>query len=222
MSDTLTVLDFLNVSDRQKVQSILAESIIVDYGIVRNVINGKTVDVEHATRRVLMAGIQAPAVVQDARITYGVELLFPSSASFAQSWTVAVGDGVLLVGLQNVLPTTQGITESKQPPEFWHYSAQTLKAIPLQAVSAEASVQFGEANGKAFLRNQAQSLYTILNSFMGHVKTLTTSALVAPTSIIAPNGGGPCTGTVPALPLAASVISAMATDISNLAALLEE
>jgi hypothetical protein len=218
MSNPLTVLDFFPVSERQKIQSILAESIIVDYGIVRSVTNNKTVDVEHAVRRVLMGGIQAEPIVQDARITYGVELLFPSSASFSQSWTVAVDDGVLLVGLQNVLPTTEGLTESAQPPEFWHYSSQTLKAIPLQAVNANSSVQFGENGGKAFLRNQAKSLYTLLDSLEHALATF-----MGATSQASITSGGSSSAALAAalVALMGAFTTATATMRTDLAALLE-
>ncbi len=190
MSDNkpLTILDFISLSDRQVIQSVIAESIICDYGIVRKVTDNKVVDVEHASRRVLMGGIQSQPIIQDARITYDIELLFPSSSGMAQSWTVDVGDGVLLVGLQNVVPSTQGLTQSSAPAEFWHYAAQTLKAIPLSAIRTDALVQFGEDGGKAFLRNGASSLFTILDTLNTDLKnfaTTTSSATTAPQIAVA-------------------------------------
>lgn len=221
MSDVkpLTILDFVSLSDRQVIQSVLAEAIICDYGIVRKVTGNKIVDVEHASRRVLMGGIQALPVVLDARITYDVELLFPSSASFAQSWTVAEGDGVLLIGLQNLLPSTEGLTESAAPSEFWHYSAQTLKAIPLSAVRTDAGVQFGELEGKAHLRNATQSLYTLLDSLEAALQTF----MGASSQSSITSGGASSVALAAALVALMAAFTASTTNMrSNLAALLEE
>lgn len=220
MSDPLTSLDFLRFTDRQMILGVLAESIIADYGIVKAVTGNKTVDVEHAVRRVVMGGISAVEKPLEARITKGVELLFPSSASFGQSWTVAPGDGVLLIGLQNMVTSTAGLTESSVPAEFWHYSAQTMKAIPLQAIRSDSKVQFGEKDGKAFLRNQAQSLFTILNAIATHTKQIAVdlqSATTIPAVVGSPLTFNPAT-------IANFVTDAtnLASDATNLAQLLEQ
>lgn len=220
MSDPLTSLDFLRFTDRQMILGVLAESIIADYGIVKAVTGNKTVDVEHVVRRVVMGGISAVEKPLEARITQGVELLFPSSASFGQSWTVAPGDGVLLIGLQNMVTSTAGLTESSVPAEFWHYSAQTMKAIPLQAIRSDSKVQFGEKDGKAFLRNQAQSLFTILNAIATHTKQIAVdlqSATTIPAVVGSPLTFNPAT-------IANFVTDAtnLASDATNLAQLLEQ
>lgn len=220
MSDNaLTVADFLRFTEKQMIQSIIAEMIIADYGIVTKVTDNKTVDVEHAVRRVVMGGINAPEIPLGARITQGVELLFPSSASFGQSWTVAVGDGVLLIGLQNSLPTTAGLTESSVAAEFWHYSAETMKAIPLQAIRSDSAVQFGESGGKAFLRNQAQSLYTLLDTLEGALETF-----MGPSSqaSITAGGSSPASLASAIVALMSAFTATTAMMRANLAQLLEE
>lgn len=220
MSDPLTSLDFLRFTDRQMILGVLAESIIADYGIVKAVTGNKTVDVEHAVRRVVMGGISAVEKPLEARITQGVELLFPSSASFGQSWTVAPGDGVLLIGLQNMVTSTVGLTESSVPAEFWHYSAQTMKAIPLQAIRADSKVQFGEKNGLAFLRNQSQSLFTILNAIATHTKQIAVdleSATTIPAVV-----GSPLTFNLDTIAKFTADAANLATDATNLAQLLEQ
>lgn len=221
MSDPiLTSLDFLRFTDRQMIMGVLAESIIADYGIVKAVTGNKTVDVEHAVRRVVMGGISAVERPLEARITQGVELLFPSSASFGQSWTVAPGDGVLLIGLQNMLPSTEGLAKSSVPAEFWHYSAQTMKAIPLQAIRSDSAVQFGEKAGKAFLRNQAQSLFSILNDIATHTKQIAINLQSATTIPAAP--GSPLTFNPATIATFVTDATSLETDALNLAQLLEE
>lgn len=215
MSDpALTSLDFLRFTDKQMIMGVLAESIIADYGIVKAVTDNKTVDVEHAVRRVVMGGISAVEKPLEARITQGVELLFPSSASFGQSWTVAPGDGVLLIGLQNMVTSTEGLTKSSVPAEFWHYSAQTMKAIPLQAIRSDSEVQFGEENGKAFLRTATASLYTFLKTQNDALQTFMGAASQ---SSITSAGASP----TPA-PLAAAIVALMASFAASTATLVTD
>lgn len=222
MSDqkpALSILDFLGISDRQVIQSVLADALIADYGIVKAVRDNAVVDVEHASLRVLMGGIQAKPVTLDPRITYDVELLFPSSSGMAISWTIQPGDGVLLVGLQNVVPTVSGITAAQEPPEFWHYSSQTLKAIPLSAIRTDAQVQFGELDGKAFLRNQSQSLYTLLDALEAALETFMSTA--SQNSLTAAGATAPSLAAA-MVALMASFQTATAQMRTNLGQLLEE
>lgn len=181
MSNPITALDLLGVSERQVIQSVIAEAFFADYGIVRAVNGNVTVDVEHAIRAVTRAGIQATSQVLDPTISKEVELLFPMMGGLSIEGTVNVGDGVLLIGLRGLLSSTVGITESKAPAEFWHYSQQTLKAIPLAGIST-ASVQFGESTGKAFLRNSSASLYTIMSDLYSALNTFATTSSSATTA----------------------------------------
>lgn len=207
LANPLNIMDFLKLNQRQIIQSVLADSFCADYGIVRKVTGNKTVDVEHAVLSVTRPGITADARVLPAILTANVELLFPVMAGLSISGTVSVGDGVLLIGLRDLLPTTQGITQPAQPPEFWHYSQQTLKAIPLSALKA-ASVSFGESNGKAFLRTATASLFTVLNNLitdLNNFAVTSSSATTAPQIAAA----------------AATLVTALSSVTTALAALLE-
>lgn len=207
LANPLNVFDFTNVSERDVILSVIRSCFMADYGIVRTVSGNKTVDVEHAVLSVTRPGVVADARVLPAIVTKNVELLFPVMGGLSISGTVKVGDGVLLVGLRDLVPTTLGITAASQPPEFWHYSQQTLKAIPLSAIKA-TSIQFGEENGKAFLRNQTASLFTVLNNFLSDVNSFATtssSATTAPQIAAA----------------AATLVSALSSVTTALAALLE-
>lgn len=170
LANPLNVFDFLKISPRQVFDAVIADSFFADYGIVTAVHNQTTVDVQHAVLSVTRPGLTAPARVLDALVTTGVEILWMSMGGLAITGTVKTGDVVLLIGLRDLLPSTQGVTAPAQPPEFWHYSQQTLKAIPLSGVT-KVDVQFGEKNGLAFLRNSNASLFTVLNNALSAIKT---------------------------------------------------
>ncbi len=207
LQNPLNAFDFSSLSERDVLLSIIRDQFFSDYGIVTAVTGNKTVDVQHAVLSVTRPGIVAPARVLPAIVTKNVELLFPVMAGLSISGTVQAGDGVLLIGLRDLVPSTSGLTEPAQPPEFWHYSQQTLKAIPLSAIKATA-VQFGELGGKAFLRTQTASLFTVLNTFMSALNTFaqtSSSATTAPQIAAA----------------AAALVTAMVPVINSLSALLE-
>ena len=172
LANPLNAFDFFSVSERDVVLSIIRDQYFSDYGIVEAVNGNSTVDVQHAALSVTRPGVVAPAIVLPAIVTKNVELLFPVMGGLSISGTVQQGDGVLLVGLRDLVPSTSGLTQPAQPPEFWHYTQQTLKAIPLSAIKS-AAVQFGESNGKAFLRNAAASLFTVLQEFIQGVQGMT-------------------------------------------------
>lgn len=217
LPNPLNAFDFFNVSERDTVLSIIRDQFFADYGIVDAVHGNTSVDVTHAVLSVTRPGVVAPAIALPAIVTKNVELLFPVMGGLSISGTVRQGDGVLLVGLRDLVPSTSGLSQPARPPEFWHYTQQTLKAIPLSAVKA-ASVQFGEQGGKAFLRNQTQSLYTLLDGLEDALQTF-----MGPTSQASITAGG----TSPAA-LASAIVALMATFTAttaqmraNLAALLE-
>ena len=176
----LNIFDFLNTSLKEAFQSMISDAFVADYGIVQAV-HLPTVDVVHAVLSVTRPGLNAPATPLPAIQTYGAEVLWPSMAGLSITGTIKKGDPVLLIGLRDVVPSTQGITQPSQPPEFWHYAQQTLKAIPLSGVTT-ASVQFGELNGKAFLRTAAASLFTILNTLISDLQTFASAAGTATTA----------------------------------------
>jgi len=172
LANPLNAFDFFSVSERDVILSVIRDQFFSDYGIVMAVNGNSTVDVQHAALSVTRPGVVAPAIVLPAIVTKNVELLFSVMGGLSISGTVQQGDGVLLVGLRDLVPSTSGLTQPAQPPEFWHYTQQTLKAIPLSAIKA-AAVQFGESNGKVFLRNAAASLFTVLQEFIQGVQGAT-------------------------------------------------
>lgn len=164
---------FYGISDRQLIQSIVAEMFFCDPAIVQNVKGsgaGQTVDVVLATLAVDLQDNQL-----DPQTIYGVEVLFPTGSGLSQSWTLKPGDIVILFGMRSLVPNTAQVTKANVPPEFWHYSPQTVKAVPMSSAS-KGAVQFGELNGKAFLRNQVGNLYTIINTMNQALATFTGAA----------------------------------------------
>lgn len=217
LANPLNIFDFLGISQLQAFKSIISDAFFADYGIVTAVHDQKTVDVKHAVLSVTRPGIVAEARVLDALVTTGVEILWTSMGGLAITGTVKNGDPVLLIGLRDLLPSTQGLTAPAQPPEFWHYAQQTMKAIPMSGMTT-ADVEFGELNGKAFLRNRAKSLYTLLNTF-----EQATATFMGPASQASITAGGASSAALASamVALMASFTTATSTMLADLAALLE-
>lgn len=207
---TVTPFDLLNMTEQQKIKSIINLMFFADYGIVTKVTGNTSVDVQHAIQSVTIKN-----QILDPLITKDVELMFLNMSGISFSGTVSEGDTVLLVGLRNVLDSTN-ISAPKAPNEFWHYSQQTVKAIPLSCLKS-ATISVGETEGKFFVRSSSKSLYTILNNLATHIKALQTNATTPITLTVS---GSSATGVVPALTLDPSVISNLAQDIADLAALM--
>lgn len=185
------------VSDRQLVQGIVAEMFFCDPAIVQNVKGSgasQTVDVQLSSLAVDLDGNEL-----DPQTIYGIEVVFPSGGGMSQSWTLKTGDIVILFGMRSLVPNTAQVSKPSKPPEFWHYSPQTVKAFP-QSSANKGTVQFGELNGKAFLRNQAGSLYTIINTMNQALQSFTNSAAQ---SSITSGGSSPAS-------LAAAIVALMA------------
>ncbi|ADX42559.1 hypothetical protein [Tetrasphaera phage TJE1] len=208
LANPLNIFDFFGVSELQAFRSIISDAFFADWGIVKKV-NGQTsVDVEHAVLSVTRPGVVAPSRVLDALVTTDVELLWMSMSGLAVSGTVKEGDLVMLIGFRDLLPSTQGVTAPAQPPEFWHYTQQTLKAIPFSG-TLDRDVQFGEAGGKAFLRNRSGSLFTFLNNLTTHLNTFANSSSTATTA--------------PQIAAAAAIlVTNLGNDLTYLSQLLEE
>ncbi len=197
----ITPLAELQFDGGDKIRGYIGAAFFADYGIVTAVNSDKTVNVTHAVMMEYINGDPAPLTT-----TNNVEVLFPASASFGQTWPIAVGDGVLLIGLKNKLLKTQGVQIPQAPrSEHPHYVQDTLKAIPLQTVANPAFQINVDASGLAQIKNQAQSLYTILNNLISHISGLTTIPAVV---------GSPLT-------LAPTVIAQLSADSSALSALLK-
>jgi len=192
----------------------IAQSFIVDYGIVKAVNADKTVDVTHAVQGQYIDGTAVPSTVSTA-----VEVIFPGSASAAITWPIAVGDGVLLVGLKQFVSSTKGIQVPSQPPsDFPHYNQETLKAIPLQNISAPAFQINVDASALGQIKNNSQSLFTLLDSFDSHMFALATALLTFTTGL---NAGTLVAQSAAMATASATAIANIATDRANLALLLK-
>ena len=176
MSDNnITELAGLQYNTGDIIRQIVSSMFIADYGIVKAVNSDKTVDVTHAVR-----GEYIDGTPMSIAVSRSVEVIFPGSASFAQTWPIAVGDGVLLIGLKDYVHTTTGIVPPTAPPnEFPHYSRDTIKAIPLQNQSSPVFQFNVDAAGLAQIKNATQSLYTILNNIITHLSTFAAGNVVS-------------------------------------------
>ncbi len=171
MSDPITVLAGLQYNLGDTVRQSLNASFIVDYGIVTAVNEDGTVDVVHAVQGQYING-EAMAKTN----TRYIEVIFPGSAGMAITWPIAVGDGVLLLGLKNFIPTTTDIEAPVAPPnEFPHYNQDTLKAIPLQNISAPSFTIAVDEDSLGQIKNTAKSLFTILDNVDASIQTFSSA-----------------------------------------------
>ncbi len=167
-------------NDLDIIKSVIGATFFADYGIITKVNSDDTINVTHSALAVLINGTILPKTE-----TYNVEVIYPASASFGQNWPLAVGDGVLLIGLKNYVDTTNGIIEpTEAPTAFPHYTQNTMKAIPLQSVTApkitinvngiDLEINNTNAGGLIQIKNAAKSLETILENVLNHISGLTT------------------------------------------------
>ena len=221
-SNPLSIAGHYNYTDRTLIDGLISAKYFVDYGFVTAVNSDKTVNVTHAIKQVMLDG----TVMPDTQ-TSNVEVLFPQSASFGQSWTIAVGDLMMLVGFKDLVHLVASATNSSVPPVFSHYNTSNLKAIPISTKNALNPVcLFYESAGKIVLQNQSQSLMALIKSLIDEIKAINTKITNTTdvTTITAPPGGGPCYGslTIPALAISSSDQSNLSTIESNFQQLLAD
>jgi hypothetical protein len=241
----LSQLTGLNYSQSDIVRSIINQTYIIDYGIVKTINSDKTIDVTHAVKSVLINGVDMPVTV-----TKNIEVLFPASYEFGIKWPMKTGDGVILLGLKDAVAETSGIVEpTNAPGEFLHYCQNTMKAIPLQAVSSpkvsldvssggdleikntntsgkitikttgSGDIETVAGTGKLQLKNGSKSLFTILNNIATHTKSIATNLQSATTIPAVP--GTPLTFNPATIALFTTDAGNLATDASDLALLLK-
>lgn len=203
----------------QVIDSRVNTRFICDYGVVKSVSsNGTHVDVTHAAILTLVTGDQLPQTEST-----NVELLYPASSKVSMLYPVAVGDGVLLIGLKDYLASTLNV-QPTAPQAIRHYSQDTLKAIPFSAVpsSSLSSLEIDD-NGKweylthgysvnaqdqkIQLKNTAASMYTAIDDFEAAVATFCGTA--AQSSITS--------GGASSVSLAAAIVALMVTMSASIA-----
>ena len=153
----------LYLSDRDIILSIINSRFIIDYGSIIKDNGDGTVNVQHA----VPMSPKYPTkdwVPMSPTITNNIEVLYMSGAQFSTSFKVTIGDPVLLLGLKDFVKHTNTI-DNQPLTVFNHYNQNTLKAIPLSGSNATAIAQINVVNGLLQIKNQAQSLATILETF---------------------------------------------------------
>ena len=149
-------------TDRDIINGFINSRFIIDYGTILQDNGDGTVNVQHAVpatpRFPTSDFVSAPTV------TNNVEVLYLSGSQFSTSFKVTIGDPVLLVGLKDFVKNTKSL-DGQPLTVFNHYNQNTLKAIPLAGSNAMAIAQINVVNGLLQIKNQAQSLATILETF---------------------------------------------------------
>jgi hypothetical protein len=176
------MFDLTNTTDRDLIEDIVNAMYIVDYGIVAAVNSDDTIDVKHASKLTKING----DTVDPYTLTPSVEVLTLSCSELSIKVPISVGDRVLLLGLKTNLPTVD-VSEPSVPTEFYHYSQETLKALPLCLHLSSAKVIFDISDGKLAIKNTTKSLKTILDAFIDAVSTGWTSINCVVGSPVIPN-----------------------------------
>ena len=134
MSDTQApspVLENLGLQIRDLIENILANSFILDFGVVQSVgtnANGvTTVSVQHSVQLNKLGTVMAP------HVTNNVEVMWWSSAGLSTQGKIAAGDTVLLVGLKDYLSSIAKPNPSDQARDVVpiHYARANMKAIAM-------------------------------------------------------------------------------------------
>ena len=186
----LNVLDGMPVNEVDIIHSIIDSSFFADYGIVSTVNSDDTINVTHATLPVYYDGNAL-----EKRETYNVEVIYPAGYNMGIKWPIKVGDGVLLIGLKNYIESTNGILEPTDKPDVSvHYTQNTMKAIPLQSVTApkitistdgkDLSINNTATLGLIQIKNAAKSLETILENILTHISGITTTNCVVGSPVV--------------------------------------
>lgn len=142
----MKVIDALKYTDRDLIEAILNSYFIVDYGFVSKVNDDGTIDVTHARKGVTTDG----EVLPEYR-THGVEFLVFSCAEFSIKVNPKKGDGVVLLGLKDLVETVKDLTQAEEPKVFVHYDRATIKAVPLSLFNGEAKITLTVDDGNAEL-----------------------------------------------------------------------
>lgn len=174
---------FNSRTEKDQIEDFIDSKYIVDYGIVKTVNSDGTVDVEHACKIVLANG----QTVEPYTLTPNVEVLWPSSAEFSVKFKLTAGDRVLLLGTKYHVPTVN-ITEPTEPVALYHYSQETLKAIPVCLHKTNAKMVIEIENGALMLKNTtlSYSLKAIIDEMFNALTTGWQSIPCVPGSPVTP------------------------------------
>jgi hypothetical protein len=154
MTEIDYILDATKLSLKDIITSVINSRFIIDYGTVLKNNGDGTVDVQHAVPIVPKYPDANPAAnAIKPTVTHSVEVLYLASANFGSTFQLTAGDFVLLVGLKDYVPTTTQISPNPQAPAaFYHYSQNTIKAIPMAGTNSTSKGQINVVNGQLQLK----------------------------------------------------------------------
>ena len=89
-------------------------------------------------------------------------------------YPVAVGDGVLLIGMRRYVKTV-ATPAPVAPIQYASYAKDTLKAIPLSDLTAGSTMYMRSKAGKLQVKNATKSLFTVLDNFEAAIQTFSSS-----------------------------------------------
>ena len=192
---------------RDVINSNIDSKYFADYGtiIATHGTPVVTVDVQH----------NAYGFGTTTNTTYNVEVLYPATAGFSMEYPVAVGDGVLLIGLRRYVQTV-ATPAPVAPIQYASYAKDTLKAIPLSDLQSNSTMYMRSKAGKLQIKNATQSLYTILNNLQLASQTFGTTAAPLFTTLATsvPSGAASFTSLAAAATTMATSLSAVATALA--------
>ena len=197
---TNPVLENLGLQIRDLIENIIANSFILDFGVVTAVgmnANGiTTVTVQHSVLLNKLGTVLPPTTTQN------VEVMWHTSNGLSTKGSVAVGDTVLLVGLKDYLASIASASPTATDIPF-HHTQETMKAIAMGPYNASATHTIdasgtvmkidGGTNGAA-RQNDATQATAITDAafftFLAAVATFMGVPGTAPTSLTGKITGG--------------------------------
>lgn len=178
------------------IRSYLSQMFTANFGVVKSVYGSPatTVDITMANQRTINGQYVDPDVI------YGVEVLWPGSSVFKNTFNLNSGDIVLMVGLTSYVEKSSSLTAPSNQfgsvaPSFdsFTHSFGTAKAIPLVGYSGSETVgvsflsnnlemfngstvvKLDGSSGLASIKTASNSLFTVLNGLITELKTFATT-----------------------------------------------
>lgn len=129
-------------TERTLIESILSSFYIIDYGFIKAVNPDKTINVIHAKQLKTYDGTSLKST-----ITENVEVLTLAGAGFAFKFDYKKGDKVMLLGLKDYIKRVDEVTSASETTTYFHYTRETLKALPLCVFNDKAKVKVDVEGG---------------------------------------------------------------------------
>ena len=140
-----------NYTERTLIESILSSYYIVDYGFIKEVNGDETINVTHAKQLKTLNDETLPAT-----ITKNVEVLTIAGAGFSFKFDYKKGDKVLLLGFKDYIKKVEDVTSATETTAYFHYSRDTLKAIPMCVFNGDAKVKVEVKDGDTKLEGSGK------------------------------------------------------------------